>query len=109
MADFSKARSFVRYLVIVSVSIVIILGSIYTFSSFAVIVSSYNGPQTLDGLSYFARAYPDDWAAIQWLRENAQPTDVVLEGTRGAYWVEGRSSRISMATGLQTIMGWANH
>ncbi len=105
----SRARLIVRYFVIVSGSTAIILGLIYTFSSFAVIADSYNGPQTLDGMNYFAEAYPDDWAAIQWLRENAQPTDVILEGTRGAYWVEGRSSRISMATGLQTIMGWANH
>ncbi len=105
----SKARSIVRYIVVAAVSIIIMIGLIYTFSSYAVIVSSYNGPQTLDGLNYFAKAYPDDWAAIQWLRENARPTDVILEGTRGAYWIEGRSSRISMATGLQTIMGWANH
>jgi uncharacterized membrane protein len=60
-------------------------------------------------MAYFARDYPDDWAAIQWLQQNVSGAPVILEGTRGAYWGEGRSSRISMATGLPTVMGWMNH
>lgn len=64
---------------------------------------------TLNGLDFYALYHTDDWAVIQWFNENVQEPTVILEGTRGAYWVEGRSSRISMMTGLPTVMGWVNH
>ena len=64
---------------------------------------------TLDGLAFYALYYPDDWALIQWLNTNVEESAVVLEGTKGAYWVEGRSSRVAMMTGLPTVMGWVNH
>jgi uncharacterized membrane protein len=64
---------------------------------------------TLDGMAYFARQYPDDWAAIQWLEDNVDGTPVMAEGIGGQYWIEGRFSRISMATGLPTVMGWPGH
>jgi YYY domain-containing protein len=64
---------------------------------------------TLDGMAYFARDYVDDWTAIQWMQKNISGNPVILEGTKGAYWIEGRSSRFSMATGLPTLMGWINH
>ncbi len=64
---------------------------------------------TLDGLDFYSLYHPDDWALIQWLNTNVHEPVVVLEGTKGAYWVEGRSSRVSMMTGLPTVMGWVNH
>ena len=64
---------------------------------------------TLDGLAFYSIYHPEDWAMIQWINENVDSQAVVLEGTKGAYWVEGRSSRVAMITGLQTVMGWVNH
>jgi uncharacterized membrane protein len=64
---------------------------------------------SLDGMAYFARQYPDDWAAIQWLEANAPGGAVIAEGIGGQYWIEGRFSRISMATGLPTVLGWPGH
>jgi len=64
---------------------------------------------TLDGLAFYSLYHPDDWALIQWFNTNVEESAVVLEGTKGAYWVEGRSSRVSMMTGLPTLMGWVNH
>jgi YYY domain-containing protein len=87
----------------------IALGAAYTPGTVETVTGGFNGPATLDGMAYFSRQYPDDWAAILWLRENAQGSAVILEGTKGAYWIEGRSSRISMATGNPTLMGWINH
>ncbi len=66
-------------------------------------------PPTLDGLAYFARTYPDDWAAIQWLESEADPGDVIVEGISGQYWMDGIYSRVSMATGLPTVLGWPGH
>jgi YYY domain-containing protein len=104
-----NARRWVRWFTLASVSAVIFLGLFYTAGSLEVTVGRFNAPPTLNGMAYFARSYPDDWAAIQWLQDNVKGAPVILEGTRGAYWLDGPSSRISMATGLPTLMGWDNH
>jgi uncharacterized membrane protein len=93
----------------VVVAINLLLGSVYLIGSLPSKTADFAGPPSLDGMAYFARDYPDDWAAIQWLDDNVSGSAVILEGSRGAYWIEGRSSRFSMATGLPTLMGWANH
>ena len=98
-----------RWVSVVVMSLAIAGGLLYTFPSLYTKTGRFAGPPTLDGMAYFARDYPDDWAAIQWLQQNVPDSPVILEGTRGAYWGEGRSSRISMATGLPTVMGWMNH
>jgi uncharacterized membrane protein len=58
-------------------------------------------------MAWFAQRYPNDWAAIQWLRLNAAGKPVILEGVGGAYNIE--EDRVSMATGFPTLMGWTNH
>lgn len=85
------------------------LGGYYLIGSLPAKTGNFAGPPTLDGMAYFATTYPNDWAAIQWLAHNAPVDAVLLEGSRGAYWIEGRSSRFAMATGIPTLMGWANH
>jgi YYY domain-containing protein len=62
---------------------------------------------TLDGNRYLTGPeYRDDFAAIQWLRDNVTGQPVVLEATGGAY---SYFARIASNTGLPTILGWANH
>jgi uncharacterized membrane protein len=87
----------------------VLAGLVYLPASLSARRGGFTTNPTLDGMAYFARNYPDDWAAIQWLQVHVSGNPVVLEGTKGAYWIEGRSSRFSMATGLPTVMGWANH
>ncbi len=61
---------------------------------------------TLNGIAYMNRQYKDDYAAIQWLKENAENREVVLEATGEAFSHYGR---ISASTGQPTVLGWANH
>ena len=62
--------------------------------------------KTLDGNAYLAREHPDDFAAIQWLRQNVSDQPVILEATGDPY---SYFARFSANTGLPTVLGWANH
>jgi uncharacterized membrane protein len=61
---------------------------------------------TLDGIAWIRDINPGDYAAIQWLGENAPRGAAVLEAPGGEY---SYGNRISMATGLPTVLGWAGH
>lgn len=66
-------------------------------------VQQYKG---LDGLAFMKEQYPDDYKAVQWLRDNIPGRVVVLEANGDSYTDYGR---ISMSTGLPTIQGWYTH
>ena len=84
-------------------------GLLYTLPATWSKADHFARPATLDGLAYFAEQYSADWAAIRWLQDNVAGAPVIAEGIGGQYWIEGRFSRISMATGLPTVMGWPGH
>jgi YYY domain-containing protein len=69
------------------------------------------GPLSLDGLAYFRRDYPADYAAAAWLSENARGTPVVLEAEGGnlAGNFSAEGARISELSGLPTVLGWLEH
>jgi YYY domain-containing protein len=62
--------------------------------------------KTLDGNAYLRRDHPDDYAAIEWLREHTPDDPVILEATGDPY---SYFARFSSNTGLPTVLGWANH
>jgi YYY domain-containing protein len=101
-----------RWIAAVVMALAILGGMVYTVSgvySKGGQFKGFAGLPSLDGMAYFARDYPDDWAAVQWLQKNVPDAPVIAEGIGGQYWIEGRFSRISMATGLPTVMGWPGH
>jgi uncharacterized membrane protein len=51
--------------------------------------------------------FAGDRAAIDWLNENVAGSPVIAEASIGPYRCNG--SRISIATGLPTIIGWERH
>ena len=63
---------------------------------------------SLDGLSYLKTdpANPGDYDAILWLNTNVQGNPVIVEAVGDDYSNYGR---ISVFTGLPTIMGWVGH
>jgi YYY domain-containing protein len=65
-------------------------------------------PATLDGMA-FLRENPEtlrEWEGINWLLENVHGNLVVLEATGYEYTF---SARVSVFTGLPTVMGWSGH
>lgn len=59
---------------------------------------------TLDGLAYVSA---DERSAIEWIRRNTAPTDLVLQGKGRSYWAT--DNRINAATGRPTLLGWDGH
>ena len=59
---------------------------------------------TLDDFDRVRRENPDEAAAILWLR--SAPDGIVAEAVGGAY---SSYARISIYTGLPTVLGWGNH
>ncbi len=73
-------------------------------------------PHTLDGMAYMPYAtrgeagvwfsLQGDYYALRWLQDNIEGTPVVLEAHTVEYnW----GSRVSIYTGLPTVIGWSNH
>lgn len=98
-----------RTTALVLTTMMIILPMIYPFKY--AIPSWYKGMdpeqyEGLDGIAFIQREYPDDYALIQWMRENIQGQPHILEANGDSYDYDGR---ISMATGLPTVQGWFVH
>jgi YYY domain-containing protein len=73
-------------------------------------------PPTLDGMQYMQTAkyednnkdlqLPDDFKAINWMLDNISGSPVIVEGIAPLYhW----RSRVSIYTGLPTVLGWDWH
>lgn len=66
----------------------------------------YSGPVTLDGWAFLDRFNQADATAIDWLNNEAASESRIVEAVGGSYTEHGR---ISAATGLPTLLGWAGH
>jgi YYY domain-containing protein len=106
-----------RLLFLLGATLAIGLGLVYPLVAIPSRAADFKGPANLDGSSSIAKANPDDWAAIQWLNDNARTglpagaVPTILEApsvppTGGSYTYEGR---ISAFTGFPTVLGWAVH
>ncbi len=62
--------------------------------------------QGLDGLKFMSQSLPDDYRAVLWLNQHVKDQPAILEANGDSYTNYGR---ISMATGLPTVLGWFVH
>ena len=65
-----------------------------------------SGYQTLEASCYLEERMADDKVLIDWLNENVEGTPVILEADGDSYTDYGR---ISVNTGLPTVLGWYVH
>lgn len=85
---------------------VIIVGLTYPILSFPYKANNFK-PRfgySLDDFQRIQRENPDEAAAILWLQK--APDGVIVEATGGPY---SNFGRISIYTGLPTVLGWGNH
>jgi uncharacterized membrane protein len=80
--------------------------------------SGHPAPQTLNALDWMRYgsvvndrgervAFAEDLDVIEWFNATVRGTPVIAEASIGPY--RGNGSRISIATGLPTVVGWARH
>jgi YYY domain-containing protein len=87
-------------------ALVLLIGLTYPVLSIFNKTNNFKPPAgfTIDDFDRVQRENPDEAAAINWLR--SAPDGVVAEAVGGAYSSYGR---ISIYTGLPTVLGWGNH
>ncbi len=100
------ARPSVRQAGVGFAALLLLLGLVYPLAAIPSKAGGFRGRPTLDGIAFFRKAYPDDAAAIAWLRANVQDAPVVLEATGGSYT---DAARVSEITGFPTLLGWGGH
>ncbi|MBC7236164.1 MAG: hypothetical protein H5T69_09995 [Chloroflexi bacterium] len=81
-------------------------GLSYTVAAIAAKTEGFSTSPTLDGTRYIAQWRPDDYAAVQWLREHAPLDAVMLEAPGGSY---SEYNWVSAHTGIPTLLGWGGH
>ncbi|MCS6827326.1 MAG: DUF2298 domain-containing protein [Caldilinea sp.] len=67
----------------------------------------FSRPPTFDASAYLAALAPAEYGAVEWVRANTLPTDIVVEGKGRSYAAD--TNRISTMTGRQTLLGWDGH
>ncbi len=60
----------------------------------------------LDGMNFLVEKHPDDYEVVKWFNQNIKGQPTILEANGDSYTMYGR---ISMSTGLPTILGWYVH
>jgi uncharacterized membrane protein len=98
-----------RPLVLISSTLLIAVGLIYTVLAVPARGREQGTPWTLDGAAWLQTTQPEDYAAIAWLNANVEGAPVIVEAPgdqHRAYIYEGR---VSALTGLPTLLGWGGH
>lgn len=92
---------------IISYSLYVVIASISCTRNFTLdYEGSGRSEPTLDGTDYIRLIHPADYAAIQWINENMEGVHVILEAPGRSYTY---TSRVSVNTGLPTVLGWEHH
>ncbi|MBM3190897.1 MAG: hypothetical protein FJZ90_19535, partial [Chloroflexi bacterium] len=86
--------------------LLVLAGLLYTAAAIPSKANGFRGTPTLDGTRYVQEHRPDDYGAIQWLRQHAPEDAVMLEATGGSY---SEFNWVSAHTGIPTLLGWGGH
>ncbi len=89
------------------VALALLLAASFYYTAGAILDRSAASAEgrTLDGLAFLKDVSPGEYAAIQWLRDEAEPGRII-EAVGDDYT---EYSRISAATGRPAVLGWKGH
>jgi len=104
----SEVRGFASALYITVIVLVIGAGLAYPVFSLPSKTDNFKADhpeqRTLNGEAYLANSMPDDYQAIQFMRQLDQ--GVVAEAVKDSY---SEYARIATFTGMPAVLGWTNH
>jgi YYY domain-containing protein len=102
-----RLRNAIQTVFLLGAALLVAAGMVYPVMASYSRVRGFKSEPNLNGAINIARGHPDDWAAIEWLRANAEGSlPIILEAPGGNYDYEGR---ISAFTGYPAVLGWALH
>jgi YYY domain-containing protein len=92
-------------------AVVVLAASVYAPLSIQRWSETGEPSRDLDGLRYIQRAQPDEHAAINWVNRSDEAFEVLLEAPGCSYGTDNSvpHNRVSMATGIPTVIGWNGH
>jgi uncharacterized membrane protein len=105
-------RPAVRAVFLACAALLIAAGMVYPVLAYTNRANGFTGTPNLDATSDLASRNPDDFAAINWLKNQAepgQPAPVILEAPGNRYQSYVYEGRISAFTGFSAVLGWAGH
>ncbi|MCB0210816.1 MAG: hypothetical protein KDJ52_15870 [Anaerolineae bacterium] len=92
------------------IMVILVCGAmIYPILATANKANNFQDEATLNGIAWISRQRPSDYAAINWLRENAPDNATLLEAPGSGYAAYQYTGRISALTGIPTLLGWGGH
>lgn len=103
---FEKLKGAARVSWVGLLTVIVLAGLVYPVLAIPNRADNFAKSPTLDGTAWMQTVNPSDYAGIQWLAENAPRGAHIVESTGRQYSYD---NRISMATGLPTILGWMGH
>ncbi len=106
LLDRKRVPESVRWAALATVGGLLLASCAYPLGVTVTRVVHRSAPLTLNGNEYLQREHPDDFAAIQWVREHVKDLPVILEASGNPY---SYYARFASNTGLPTVMGWGNH
>ena len=90
---------------VIIISALSLIGPIYAIGSMYMIPAAQRSA-TLNGIDFLQKNAPKQYEIIRWIKDNTQPSDVIIEPPGGAYSLE---NIFSAFTGRSTVIGWVNH
>ncbi len=98
-------RGITRITVLTLLALLLVASFYYTAGAILDRSAASTEGRTLDGLAFLKESAPGEYAAIEWLRDEAEPGRIV-EAVGDDYTDYGR---ISAATGRAGVLGWKGH
>ena len=101
-----KLNGIARAVCFIGLAMLLLMSVVYPTFAIPDRAEGFKKAPTLDGIAWIRATNPGDYAAIEWLNQNASRNAIIAEAVGGEY---SYGNRISMATGLATPIGWMGH
>ena len=99
-------KNYCRWLLLTITGLFIISTLTYPFLGYPNYYHHFHQSQSLDGLYWLSSTNPSEYQAIMWLKNETQGRPVVLEAVGDSY---SGFARVSVFSGLPTVIGWRAH